>query len=78
MSSRSATDSISVTYRWILTTTSLLTLYNGTVDIGDHSVRVRDIMLNPGNDGVRVHDVMVDFGDSYMCAYRKLGLGMPI
>ena len=78
MSVRSATDSISVTYRQILTTTSFLTLYNSTMDVGDHGVSTRDIMLKPGNDSMRVHDAMVDFGDGYMCIYRKLGLGMPI
>ena len=61
MSGRSATDSMSVTYRQILTTTSLLTLYNGTVDVRDHVVSTHNIMLKPGNDGMRIHHAMVDF-----------------
>ena len=69
---------MSVTYRQILTTTSLLTLYDDTMDVRDHGVSTRKIMLKPGNDGMRVHDAMVDFGDSYMCIYGELGLGMPI
>ena len=44
-------------------------------DVGDHSVNTRDIMLRLRNDGTCVRDAMANFGYSYMCIYRKFGLG---
>ena len=60
---------MSTTNRRIFTTTSFLSLYHGAMDLGDHSVGIRNATLEPGNSNTRV-------GNNYMCVYRNLGLRM--
>ena len=52
-----------VTYRQIFII-SILTLHHGTMDLRDHGVGTRDIVLELGNDGVCFHDVVANVGGS--------------
>ena len=59
---------MAVTHWWMFTATSSLTLYNGTMDIGDHGVSARNSASELGNNGVGV-------GNNDMCIDRKFRLG---
>ena len=60
---------MSVTNRQIFTTTSFLSFYHGTMDLGDHSVGICNATLELGNSNIGV-------GNNYMCIYRNFGLRM--
>ena len=60
---------MSVAHQQIFTTTSFSNFHHSTIDVGDHNVGARNIVVELGNDGVGI-------GNSYMCIYRKFGLKM--
>jgi len=68
---------MNITHRQISTTTSLLTVRNGTMDIGENGVSTRDIMLKLRNDGMCVQDPAVNFGGDHVGIHCKFGLKVP-
>jgi len=77
VSGHSVTGSTNITHREISTTASFLAVQNGTMDIGEHGVSTRNIMLKFRNDGMCVHDPTVNLGGDYVCIHCKFGLEVP-
>ena len=59
VSGHSAIHRARVTYRL-----TVVTFHHGAMDVGNHRVSARGIVLKPGND--------------YMCIYRKFGLRVEL
>jgi len=65
---------MSIGYHRISAIISSLTFHDSTMDIGDHNVGARGIVLELGNDGMGFGNGGTGFGNSDMCIYCKLGL----
>ena len=55
---------------------SFLTVYNGTMDVGDHDVSVGDRVMGIGDHSMGVRDHIMSVGNGQVCINRQFRLGV--
>jgi len=65
---------MSVTNRRIFATTSFLSFYYGAMNLGHHSVGVRNVVFKSGNSDMGIGNNGTGVGNNHMCIHRKFGL----